>query len=264
MKSLFFATLLSLASSVAIAGCALSPEDDEISRTGSDESGTGSVRLDLQGTASNGTVYRLSNATFTINTTPPTIVSSDGANAAATTIVQQLPAGSYNITLEPGWVLDRMNGATSTAVVATLANSAVQMFSIQEARTTSVTYQFRTSGVVITTGTLNVGIGVTEVEAGIGEACTPFSTPSCAAPAWCGPGFNGSSQAVCQNGGNVPLGGPCSVVVAGLCEANLLCVTSPETMSDVCKQACSPSVPGSCATGTCTPVAGSMQFGTCP
>src|SRR4051812_36403097 len=107
MKSLFFAAFVGFGSAVAIAGCTV--ESGSGSDGGSEGTpDTGTVRLDLQGTSANGTQYRLRQASFTISTTPPTTLSSDANPAAATTLSQALAAGSYTVTLQPGWVLDRL------------------------------------------------------------------------------------------------------------------------------------------------------------
>jgi len=261
MKPLFFAVLVGLGTSAAIAGCTLESGPGAETTTSDGTENTGTVRLDLQGTAPNGTVYRLRQANFTIGTTPPTTLSSDANPATATFLSANLPAGSYSVTLQPGWVLDRVNNmGVAQPVVASLVSANPAMAGVQVGATFNVNFQFQTSGVLITTGTLNIGIGVTEVDGGTGQACTPFSTPpSCPANQWCGPAGTGAS---CISGGNVPLNGMCTAAIS--CANNLLCVVQGATMSGLCKQACNPTVPNACPMGACTPLAGSMQFGTCP
>jgi hypothetical protein len=260
MKSLFFAALVGLGTSAAVAGCALEPGSgtDEVSSTDG-TSNTGTVRLDLQGQAQNGTLYRLRLATFTISSTPPITLSSDGANATATTISQALPAGSYLVTLQNGWVLDKVVGATATPVQATLTSAQSQMFGIQPGASTSVTYQFQTNGVTVTTGTLNIGIGVTETDGGAPSFCMP----ACPANTWCGPSPTGG--AACLTPGSAPLNGMCSTAPMGVtCAANLLCVAPPGSTSGTCRPVCNPGAPNSCPMGACTPYQNSMMFGTCP
>jgi hypothetical protein len=125
--------------------------------------------------------------------------------------------------------------------------------------TSSVNFQFQTSGVVITTGTLNIGIGVTEVDGGTGQACTPFAPNTCPANQWCGPSGTG---AACQTGGTGTQNAMCTAAVP--CANNFICVTQSATMSGLCKQACQPGATNGCMAGTvCTPFQGSMLFGAC-
>ncbi|HEX6275310.1 MAG TPA: hypothetical protein VFZ53_19855 [Polyangiaceae bacterium] len=260
MKSSFFAVFIGLVTSAAIAGCALDSGTgtDEVS-TSDGTQNTGTVRLDLQGQAQNGTIYRLRQATFAISTTPPLLLSSDGANATLTQISQTLSPGSYLVTLQNGWVLDKVVGATATPVQATLTSSQSQMFGISAGSSTNVTYQFQTNGLTVTTGTLNIGIGVTETDGGAPSLCTP----PCIGNTWCGPSPMGS--ATCLTPGSSPLNGMCTTAPMGVtCAANLVCVTSPGSTSGLCKSVCSPGVPNSCPMGACTPYQNSMLFGTCP
>lgn len=167
MKSLFFAACLGLAASAALAGCALEPGSETETST-SDPGKTGTVSLNLQGVAPNGTVYQLRQATFTINTTPPTILNSDDSLPTATALSTTLTEGSYLVTLQPGWLLDKVDPifGTSTPVQATLVSANPAVAFVQAGNTKNVTFQFESSGAVITTGTLAIGISVTEVDAG--------------------------------------------------------------------------------------------------
>src|SRR5262249_49773628 len=124
MRSLYLAGLLGLAASAAVLGCALEPGSDTETTTSDGSRNTGTGRLELQGPAANGTVYRLRQATFTISTTPPTTLSSDANPANATALTATLPAGSYSVSLQNGWVLDRVNAqGTTQPVVANLVSA---------------------------------------------------------------------------------------------------------------------------------------------
>ena len=168
MKTLFFAACVGLAASTAMAGCALEPGSDTETSTSETPGNTGSVSLDLQGTTPNGTIYQLRQATFTINTTPPTTLSSDASLPDATALSTTLTEGSYLVTLQPGWLLDKVDPifGTATPVVATLVSANPAVAFVQAGNTKNVTFQFESSGAVITTGTLAIGIGVTEVDGG--------------------------------------------------------------------------------------------------
>jgi len=261
MKSLFFAALVGLATSATVAGCTIE------TGTGSDTApDSGTVRLELQGSTPNGTVYRLRQAVFTVSTTPPTTINSDAFPANATTLSQALPPGSYTVSLQPNWVLERVNNmGVLVPVTANLTSPNPAMIGIQAGANTTLTFQFTTNGQVVTTnGTLNIGIGVTELDGGTGQVCTPFSNPpTCGAPLWCGPPPGGGGQPVCQAGGNVPVNGMCTIM-GPTCAANLLCAVNA-TGVGLCKQACQPGVANACPNGgVCTSFSGSMQFGTCP
>ena len=263
MKSWFFAALIGLGTSAVMAGCALEQGLDTETTTSDAPENTGTVRLDLQGTAPNGTVYRLRQATFTISTTPPTTLSSEASPANVTALTAQLPAGSYSVTLQSGWLLDRVNNmGVAQPVVANLVSANPAMAGVQVGTTSSVNFQFQTSGVLITTGTLNIGIGVTEVDGGTPTSCTPFANPpTCPANQWCGPPVGASTTPTCQTAGTGTANAMCTAAVP--CAANFIC--SNTLMGGLCKQACQPGVPNSCPNGgVCTPLSGSMQFGTCP
>jgi hypothetical protein len=107
-------------------------------------------------------------ANFTINTTPPTTLSSDASLPDATALSTTLTEGSYLVTLQPGWLLDKWDPTfgTGTPVVATLVSANPAVAFVQAGNTKTVTFQFESSGAVITTGTLAIGIGVTEVDGG--------------------------------------------------------------------------------------------------
>ena len=99
-----------------------------------------------------------------------------------------LAVGVYSVNLENGWALERTD--TGQVVEATLTSPNPRMFQILAGSTTTVTYEFSTSGgpVTIGIGTLNIGINVTVTDggapdgAGGGGGCTT-------APDSCGTGF---------------------------------------------------------------------------
>jgi hypothetical protein len=80
-----------------------------------DEQRTGTLALALQSTAPSGSVYRLRSAFFQITNIRTGIteafLSSDDGLPEAAELNALLPAGSYTVTLLPGWFLERISGS---------------------------------------------------------------------------------------------------------------------------------------------------------
>ena len=260
MKSWIFAVLLGCGTLGAAAGCTIQMAPDE---TQSPEASVGTVSLDLRGTAPNGNVYRLRNATFTISTNPVTTLSSDGANLDAPVITTTLPAGSYTATLANGWILERQTAANVFGQVTATVNNATPMFGIVANQTTSLIFQFTTNGQVVTVGngTLNINIGITET-GGTGQACQLFANPTmCPQGQWCAPAPNNQPGGVCTVPGTAMTGGMCSATVT--CVVNNICtgtVMNPNAVA--CRPICQL---GSmtCGAGLTCQGSATMQFGVC-
>jgi hypothetical protein len=258
MKSLFFAVLLGCATIGAAVGCTIQAAPDE---TQTPEAGVGTVSLDLRGTAPNGNVYRLRNASFAISTNPPITLSSDGANLDAPVISTQLAVGNYTATLANGWILERQTGTTFGQVNATLVSSASQMFGIVANQTTSLNFQFSTNGQVVNVGngTLNITVGITETDGGTPQACQLFvNPPNCPASQWCAPAPNNQPGGVCTQPGTAPVGGMCTATLT--CVANAVC-TNPN--GGLCRQICQLGNAMACPNGLQCVASASMTFGLC-
>src|SRR5262245_1499812 len=135
-------------------GCASQPPDVE-----------GVLQLPLQATTAAGHVYRLKNATFQITGAAIRTLSSEASVPTATSVLANLPIGSYTIALQPGWTLARLDGAgTEQTVSAQLVSAGTMPFSIQSQQLTPVTFTFETDGTVVMMGegTLGVNIAVNE------------------------------------------------------------------------------------------------------
>ena len=131
---------------------------------GEDGAALGSVSLPLV-MSTPSAMYRLSDATFTIDGPTPTILNSSD-DPAEVELTASLGAGSYEIVLEPGWALERDGGSGFVAVSATLLSSNPRSFTIEPSTTTALTYQFETSGTVVGgDGQLTVDLQVDDLHA---------------------------------------------------------------------------------------------------
>lgn len=113
--SLSAALVLAAAVAVLGAGCADSASQPQGER--------GTVQVPLTTTTGDGTIYRLSSATFDING-PSGVTVVDG-NPAVPSITVQLPPGLASINLRPNWVLTRStDGGSSFQQVSALLGTA--------------------------------------------------------------------------------------------------------------------------------------------
>jgi hypothetical protein len=127
------------------------------------------VRIALS-TAANGHSYRLRNASFDVNG-PTHVTLSSETDPAAVDLVATVTAGSYVVTLADGWQLEREDLGSPMPVQATLVSpNPTSPLTVTAGRTTSVVFQFTTDGVPITLGSIDIGIQVTEVDAGTAES----------------------------------------------------------------------------------------------
>jgi hypothetical protein len=135
---------------------------------GKSRDGLGEIRLTLTASA-NGHTYRLRNAVFDVNG-PVRVTLNSETDPTAADLVTQVPPGSYVVTLADGWALEREDSTGPVVVQATLTSAnPTPPVTVQANQTTSVTFQFSTNGMPITTGqtgTIDISIGVTEVTDG--------------------------------------------------------------------------------------------------
>jgi hypothetical protein len=98
----------------------------------------GTISVNLVGQAPSGTVYRLRDATIVVQ--GPTGMTSfdteddpDRASLSADVVV-----GNYSSTLQPGWRIERVEGASTTAVPAELKSNNPVQFTVAEHQRTTV------------------------------------------------------------------------------------------------------------------------------
>lgn len=150
--------VLSLFVCWALGACAGGAGDREPLET------SGSVTLPLQASAPSGNVYQLRNAVFDIQGPTTTTLQTSAATDPNPTLSATLLAGSYSITLRPGWSLFRVSPGTPQAVAGSLTSANPAAFTVAGGGQTNVGFAFFASDepVDFSTGTVNVGITVNE------------------------------------------------------------------------------------------------------
>ncbi|MGK4003806.1 hypothetical protein WMF31_14335 [Sorangium sp. So ce1036] len=221
---------------------------------------TGRASLSLVA-ETNGRVYRLSNALFAIQGPVQTYLSSS-ESPGATVLTAALPVGDYLGVLEPGWVLERYEGGAFVPVQATLVSPNPAAFTISDGSTTELAYRFQTDGAIIAIGNGQLDISIEVIEAGGGE-CTPLGA-GCGEGAWCVPGELVGGAPICAPGGDIPIGGACSLDAYPGCMSGALCAGSPEENAGVCVELCPAEILGApCASGGVCSDVGYSGFGIC-
>jgi len=225
------------------------------------EGRTGSVNMTLTGQA-NGTTYRLRNARFAVSG-PSSLVLDSETDPTLAVLTATLPTGSYSINLQSGYALeklDAMGGATT--VQSTLISPNPVSFQIIAASATNVVYQFATNGTVVNigTGTLTVGIGVTETS-DAGATCSVVAQTGCSGMLACYL-LDSSGATACLARGNTPPGATCDPTQVNGCAPPGACASLDNGMSFKCIQICSLMGPNTCMPGMCVP-SGIAGVGAC-
>jgi hypothetical protein len=232
----------------APAGCA--------SGSSAESDGTvGTVSLPLVSQA-NGHTYRLRNLVIYVSG-PQFVQLVDSGDLGQTALAATLTTGSYSAFLLPGWTLERDDGAGGfSQVLGTLVSSSSVSFTIFDGATSTLAYQFRTDGVIVTVGAGNLQV-VLDVDE-VGAACTPFGT-DCGAGAWCPPTTLTGTARACIPQGATPTGAACGSPLE--CVANASCFDLGS--GPICAALCPPSqFGGSCdGGGACQPAG--AEYGVC-
>ncbi|WP_437806496.1 hypothetical protein [Sorangium sp. So ce1078] len=175
-------------------------------------SDVGSISLALVGTSVTGATYRLSRAWFDIYGPTTRLVYGDGDT---TVLTEVLPVGRYDVYLEPGWVLERWTGSGYQYVPAALTSPNPTPVFISEGATSTVVFQFRADGDVVSVGqgNLDIVIGVddtTPLSEDTDVACSngydddgdgypDCSDPDCQWQPFCAP-MSEDNDVACSNG----------------------------------------------------------------
>ncbi|HEY5960085.1 MAG TPA: hypothetical protein VIV60_26210, partial [Polyangiaceae bacterium] len=112
----------------------------------------GRLQFALSGTFGNGAQYRLRLGTFAITGASVNSVSTEDYLQTAS-ITVELQVGDYAISLNPGWYLEVASADGGYAPVeATLTSTNPQLFTIEDQKTSSVSFRFRVGGETIELG----------------------------------------------------------------------------------------------------------------
>jgi hypothetical protein len=155
-------------------GCSSEPGNAPDGKTTTAEPKVGQLSLELLGADHAGHPYRLRNATFQISVyylfTPidsdagdlSQTVSSD-TNPNATSITTRLLPGSYFVTLEDGWFLEKVTGTGAERVEQSVLLSPREVYTyVYDRGNTELTYDFGVDGTLIDFrhGNLNIDFEV--------------------------------------------------------------------------------------------------------
>lgn len=208
-KTLSFAALCAV--SCTFGAC--SATDSDPASSNAETPATGTLQLPLVTTAG-GHQYQLV-ASFYVVGPVYSWYSSDDESEQLTI---SLPTGDYYLNLY-SWQLYRIDTEGSRLpVVANLVSSTSQ-FTIYNGSTSSVSFQFETDGLLVTTGTGSVSVDVAVTE--VAPPCTPLGD-DCEQGYWCPPSELVSRSPSCLPAGTAPLGQDCRNLAE--CVANASCI----------------------------------------
>jgi hypothetical protein len=225
------------------------------SQRGAPADATGSLAMSLAAVA-NGAMYRLSNVQIFVSG-PSSRFLTEG-DPSEKVIAVSLQTGNYNVFLET-WVLQRADAQGNfQPVMATLESNSSQSVSIFNGTTTTLTYRFKTDGVIVI-----IGSGQLDVTAAVDmvpPVCTPLGA-DCPSGSWCPPaGLTGAALA-CVTAGTASVGQPCAGPAD--CVANASCFDSGS--GPVCTALCAgANFNAPCASGgVCQAAPARSDYGLC-
>jgi len=131
--ALWFCTIAVVASGPSV-GC--SSPDDEV----------GTLIVNLTGRGTSGAVYRLRDAIITIQGPTSTQRWNTEDDPGRTSLSADVDTGDYSALLEAGWRLERIEGAATQTVSATLLSDNPVPFTVTARQRTSVPLRFRADG----------------------------------------------------------------------------------------------------------------------
>jgi len=124
----------------------------------SNERGSGTLSLSLA-TTSQGRNYRLRQASFDISGPSHSVLDNE-QNPDAPSLSTQLDPGSYEITLNGPWFLERLDADGPVRLTASLTSANPARVEITAGSTSSVVFRFATDGTMVTVGGGALAIGV--------------------------------------------------------------------------------------------------------
>jgi hypothetical protein len=182
--------------------------------------------------------YRLRSAHFQVATQAgaPTATLDSDADPDAEALTITLTQGPYNVSLQGGWVLDRIaDDGTETAVQAALTSPNPQQFQIQVSTQTNVSFTFATDA-----GTVVIGSAPLSITFNVGTPtntpCSPQQSFSCNSGQTCLLA-DSSGQTFCASAGSLPVGSSCT---SEQCVAGSQCLRLDSNHPDqgICTQFC--------------------------
>lgn len=219
---------------ITAAGCASNTAPHE------EAAATGVVNIPLETTA-NGHTYRLTRAYLSIRGPTYRSLWTNGP-PGETTLSTTLQTGDYSLEMY-SWALQRDDGEGNFGPVQANLLNPYNSFTIANGVTTTVVFQFRSNGVIISIGSghLDMKVAVQEVA----PACQPFGD-DCGSGSWCPPAGLTGTDLSCHPAGSVALGQPCTG--PGDCVVNSTCLDFGG--GAVCTELCpSSSFGAACASG---------------
>jgi hypothetical protein len=145
----------------AVTACADVPVDSQP---------TGSIRMALVAPGPDGVVYRLRSAFFAIS--GPASLSLDvESDPDASILSTDVPAGSYDVTLQGDWYIEQIDGSRVTPVNAVVISSNPQSVTLASGASSDVVFVFQVNNLPVRfePGRLNVGIEVVECDGSPGQ-----------------------------------------------------------------------------------------------
>jgi hypothetical protein len=181
------------------------------------------------------------------------------ADANAPSLSLAIAPGSYLVTLEPGWWLERLTASGAEPVSAALISPEAQAFAIRRGQATDVRYVFSTIAGPLTLGESRLTVRTEVTPAAALPACDVLEPGSCPAGEACLLAGDGGDS-FCARAGSLAVGAPCSAegCVAG---AQCMYLDPAQPGSGSCAAFCSTEAP---APGCdCYPLQVDAKVGVC-
>jgi hypothetical protein len=224
------------------------------SATHAEASASGTMSMALSA-ISDGHTYRLVNEVVVVSGPTYTWLSGSG-DSSESVLTTTLATGNYSAYLY-NWSLQRDDGSGNfSAVQANLVSPATVYFAVFNGATSTVSYQFETDGVIVTTGAGNLAVRAEVHE--IPAVCVALGT-DCSDGTWCPPtGLTGAPRG-CVFAGAVDIGQPCASPLD--CVANASCFDFGS--GPVCARLCASSDFDQPCNSTTTCASVDREYGIC-
>ena len=187
----------------------------------------GDLRLGVLGEDAAGNIYRLRDGVFELDGPTPTTISTEDQPDPVDALSIVLTAGDYEVTLSPGWRLERFDPATELTldVDALLESPNPTSATVDDNSTTSLAFLF----VVADAGPVTLGEGTLEIDIDVdvdeASSCDP-TLQDCPAGQGCFPlGEPGALVFTCAQSSGAQAETPCDT--SNDCDTGLACLPDP-------------------------------------